>query len=353
METVSARALDRDASSAAGAYTHRTLYTSVLPFYTHLIEGFSRAEERISMVYHAFVHGEWSSRISDVLIARAKTGVRVRLMTDGFGIVLEAKRRWRKNLRLIRRLREEGIRVDVFNPSRRRLSISSRLHIKLSAIDDDVAFIGGSNIADHYLTWDDTNVRLHGKLAVSLHQVYDEVLSFSSTGPGDRNDPQLDRSLDPVVKLTIPRQRKDIRSSLLKLIDDADRSIFIRTWCFFPELQVMESLIRKAQQGVDVNLMISHRSRIRPVDFANPVLCRRIVRAGGKVYRFPGKYMHSKAAWNDKGDVLLGSANLEYVGLNTNFECCVALRDPWLCARLQARFLDDARNCLRPHGQTE
>ncbi len=327
------------------------LFTSVLPFYSRLLADLERAQRRISMIYHAFVHGEWSRRIAAVLIARAQAGVNVRLMTDGFGIFLEKRAYYLRNLQLIRRLQAGGVKVDIFHPDNLRIMAINRLHIKLSAIDDQIAFVGGSNIADHYLTWDDTNLRLQGPAMSGFHDVYDEVLGLSSRKPFRGNTWEGSSPQQPMIRLTIPQRKKEIREALLGLIEDADQAIHLRTWYFLPDNQVLHSLVHKARSGVDVCILLSHRTRVRPIDFMNRPMCRRIAKAGGSIYRYTERYMHAKVAWNDKGDVLLGSANMDYTGMNSNFECSLALRDPCLRDQLQEKFMEDAGGCLQPHAQ--
>jgi len=351
LESESLRALDSEACSKLPGGTRRMLFTDVLPYYMQLLRDLEGAQDAISMLYYAFDDGEWSTRISTVLIARAQAGVHVRLMIDGFGLVLEKPRHSRKNLLLIQKLREGGVTVEVFNPSGSRLTFINRLHIKLCAIDDHIAYVGGSNIADHYLTWDDTNLRLQGQLMRCFHDVYDEASNLSSSKSSNRKETSNNLSGNAAIKLTVPHRKKDICVALLKIIEDADRTIYIRTWYFFPDRQIMQALIRKARSGVDVRIMLSHRTRFRPIDIMNRYLCRRIAKAGGKIYRYTEKYMHAKVAWNNKGDILLGSANIEYTGLNTNFECCLSLCDLGLMDQLQKRFLDDACGCLRPYAQ--
>jgi cardiolipin synthase len=352
LESESLQTLGSETSSKLPAGTRSMLFTDVLPYYTQLLRDLESAQDAISMLYYAFDYGEWSTRISTVLIARAQAGVHVRLMIDGFGLVLEEPRHSQKNLLLIQRLRAGGVTVDVFNPYGSRLTFINRLHIKLCAIDDHIAYVGGSNIADHYLTWDDTNLRLQGQSVGSFHDVYNEALNLSSSKSSSHKEPPKNMLDNAAIRLTIPNRKKEIRVALMKLIEDADRTIYIRTWYFFPDRQIMQALIRKARSGVDVHILLSHRTRVRPIDFMNRYLCRRIVKAGGKIYRYTEKYMHAKVAWNNKGDILLGSANIEYTGMNTNFECCLSLHDLGLMDQLQKRFLDDACGCLRPHAQT-
>ena len=141
--------------------------------------------------------------------------------------------------------------------------------------------------------------------------------------------------------LTIPRQQYDIRDALMKLILDADRSIFIRTWYFLPDDEMLNALCEKAKNGVRVNVLLSHETRVRPVDFANYIHVHKLVCAGGHVYRYAGKYMHSKAAWSDNGDLLFGSANLDPHSMHTNFESCLQIHDSKLTWELRHAFYAD------------
>ena len=51
--------------------------------------------------------------------------------------------------------------------------------------------------------------------------------------------------------------------------------------------------------------------------------------------------MHAKGAWNERGEVLFGSANLEKMALENTFECCIAVRDKKLATNLRRAFETD------------
>ena len=73
-----------------------------------------------------------------------------------------------------------GVHVDIFKPRGHGLTKLNRLHCKVCAIDDRTVFLGGSNIGDHYPTWDDSNLRLDGHLTNVFHQVYDFVREYTA-----------------------------------------------------------------------------------------------------------------------------------------------------------------------------
>jgi cardiolipin synthase len=319
-----------------------TLFTKVQDYYTDLVEKLAAAQRSISMTYLSFDSGEWSEQISQVLIAKAAEGVGVRLMVDELGQLLDEPRHALDNLALFNHLRSHGIQVDIFRPVSP-LQANNRMHCKIAAIDNHMVFLGGSNIGDYYTTWTDTNLRVDGELGNVFHAVYDFLNGHSQNGKTST------RSIDTKnltagnnhLWLTIPHQQYDIRDALMKLIQEADKSIFIRTWYFLPDDEMLKALCEKARNGVRVNVLLSHETRVRPVDFANYIHVHKLVCTGGNVYRYAGKYMHSKAAWNNKGDVLFGSANLDPTSMHNNFESCLQIHDARLVWELRRSFYAD------------
>lgn len=319
-----------------------TLFTKVHDYYADLVKQLGTAEKSISMTYLSFDSGEWATRISDVLCSKALSGIKVRMMVDEFGQLLDEPRHAVRNLGLFNRLRTHGVQVDVYRPASP-LAINNRLHCKIAAIDDRTAFLGGSNIGDYYTTWTDSNLRVDGELGYTFHNIYDFLKSHSKHGnPGARSlNPSNLWTGNERIWLTVPGQHYDIREALMQLILNAEKSIYIRTWYFLPDDEMLEALSAQARKGVQVNVLLSHETRVRPVDFANYVHVHKLVCAGGHVYRYTGRYMHSKAAWNDKGEVLFGSANLDPHSMRINFESCLQINDSKLSWELRRAFYAD------------
>lgn len=330
--------------------TQKTLYSNVIDFYRNLVAELAVAENSISMMYYAFDHGKWAENISQVLAVKASQGIRVRLMADGFGQVLDNTSHTLKNRTLISVLREAGVDVEIFDPNGYQLTKLNRLHCKVCAIDQRTVFLGGSNIGDHYPTWDDCNLRLDGDWGNTFHDIFDFVRQFS-IGHEPISIPCLNLSElyadDAQVLLTVPKQRQDIRNALLKLIHESDKSIYIRTWYFLPDQELLDVLRSKAEQGVAVNVLLSHKTRVRPIDFANYIHTHKLVKSGGRVFRYTEKYMHAKVAWNNHAEVLFGSANLENMAMQSTFECCVLFQDKDLATSLRRTFEADTKLCLQ------
>ncbi|MFN3491821.1 MAG: phospholipase D-like domain-containing protein, partial [Anaerolineales bacterium] len=152
--------------------------------------------------------------------------------------------------------------------------------------------------------------------------------------------------------LTVPRHQYHIREALMNLIHSADTSIYIRAWYFLPDDKILNALCAQAKKGVQVNVLLSHQTRVRLIDFANQIHVQKLVNAGGNVYRYVGKYMHSKIAWNNHHDVLFGSANLDAHSMKGNFESCLQINASKLTWELCHAFQSDLASSIQqtPHS---
>ena len=341
--------------------TRYTLFTEVTSFYTDLLTALSQAQQDISLMYFTFDHGQWSNKIGRVLRAKAARGVKVRLMVDQVGLVVDTPLNAFRNQTLIRELRSAGIQVDIFRPRGPRLNQFNRLHCKVCAIDQEIAFIGGSNIGDHYPTMRDTNLRLDGDLGATFHQLYDYIGQFSV---GSTNDFFPDNKTNNIRLLNLQQlhgsqvlfilsgRRQEIRRALVKLILEADHEIYICTWYFLPDREILNALLSQARNGVRVHIILSHRTRIPLIDAANYIAGHKLTKAGACVHRYTDRYMHSKVAWNNRGDVIVGSANVDEKSLSSNFECCLLLNDEALIGDLKRAFEIDRHHCRVQTRQT-
>lgn len=323
-----------------------TLFTDVVGFYQNLIAALRQTERSIDMVYFAFDHGEWANKISHVLRQKAASGVQVRLMVDELGIVVDnVKHTWR-NWAQLAELRAAGVEVDIFRPASRRLTQFNRLHVKFCAIDKRIAFVGGSNIGDHYSNWRDSNLRLDGELGDIFAKLYVYLRHFSY-GHTNEEIPRLS-SLhlnDASLMLTLPGHRQDIHRALLKLILEAEHSIAIRTWYFLPDKEILNALLSQAENGVNAIILFSHRTRMPFIDIVNKIIANKLAKSGVRVYRYKGRYMHAKEAWNDTGDILFGSANVDRWALCSNFECDLQLHHLPLAKQLRQALHNDLVCC--------
>lgn len=107
----------------------------------------NRQQHYIYIEYFIINDGVMWRTILDILERKAKEGVDVRLIYDGFGCLTTLPNRYDKVLR------EKSIKCTIFNPFRPLLNIvqNNRDHRKICVIDGKTGFTGGINLADEYI----------------------------------------------------------------------------------------------------------------------------------------------------------------------------------------------------------
>lgn len=324
--------------------TQFKLFNNVHEHYTALQAALRNAKHQIFMAYFAFDDGQIARSVGHILAQKAAAGVEVNLLVDEAGQYLDNWRNGRRNRQLLAQMQASGVQVDLFRPRGRRLSQFNRLHCKFCAIDGVTAFVGGSNVGDHYLGWRDTNLRLEGALGDGFARLYASLRQFGGQGRISDCPAQLSVADMPLL-LTVPGRRQDIRRALLDIILSAKSVVTLRSWYFLPDKEIMNALLSQAENGVRVTILFSHHTRVPLIDIANRRLCRELTRAGALIFRYTGRFMHAKEAWNDQGDILIGSANIDRWALRTNFECCLRIKNHKLSHQLSAELSADAVHC--------
>ena len=323
------------------------LFSEVIPFYQDLLDAIGETQESISMMYLIYDKGSWTEKINDVLVAKREAGVRVRIMVDLLGTITDHPTNIFHNFRMLKRLEKAGIEVNIFQPSGSRMSISDRLHIKLLAIDQTKLFIGGSNMGDYYTGWQDSNLRIDGDFGQAGHDLYDFVAANSAKGMEKYQKKPSEINLsdfwfgDAQVLLTVPGSRKDICRRMLDLVFTTNDTIYFRHWYFLPNKEFLNAMLSQLERGVTLRVLLSHHTRIPIIDIVNHIPIKKLVQAGAQIFRYHTRYMHSKITWNESGDIIFGSANIEEKGLNSNFELCLKINSQTLSDELTQHFNRD------------
>ncbi|MGN1054238.1 MAG: phospholipase D-like domain-containing protein, partial [Erysipelotrichaceae bacterium] len=170
----------------AASLAHYVNTTGCYPVYSHtdvtyfplgenkfetLIEKLKEAKEFIFLEYFIIEEGEMWGRILNILSAKVKEGVEVRVMYDGTCELSTLPHNYPE------KLKELGIKCKVFAPLTPFVSTyyNYRDHRKILVIDNKYAFNGGVNLADEYINvkekhghWKDTAIMLEGEAVSSF-----------------------------------------------------------------------------------------------------------------------------------------------------------------------------------------
>jgi len=272
------------------------------------------ARATVHLEVYAFALDATGERFADALSAAARRGVRVRLVVDGVGSVLEGR-----SLEAL--LGSAGVQVRIYNPlTALLLGRLARDHRKLLLVDDEVAFVGGINIGDAYgggggePAWADLAAELRGPACAWLGA------SLRGGRPAPMHGPVR-------LQLSGIGGGRRLRRRYLTAIGAARRAVTIAHGYFLPDLRLVRTITAAARRGVAVTLLLPGKSDIPLAHPATAWLYGRLLEAGVRICEWERSVLHAKVAVMDGERLLLGSFNLDPLSL-VNLETLLEVREP-------------------------
>lgn len=299
--------------------------------YAALVENIRAARQCIHIIAFIVGRDDTGRRIVRLLAAKAKEGVKVRLLLDTVGCMFISRK-------FLAPLKEAGGEVGWFMPVlpfTLRGTANLRNHRKIAIFDYHTAIVGGHNLAREYMgpapyrkRWRDFGAAIHGPAATVLHEVFVADWCFATRESAEKLHAEMPPEATAphgTSELQIVASGPDVRGDplyegIIAMIQEAVRSVWIVTPYFIPDEVLLRSLIVKARAGRDVTLILPARSNHPITDFARRYYVRELQRAGGRVRLFEPGMMHSKAMIVDDRIGLFGSANFDLRSLFVNFE---------------------------------
>lgn len=147
-----------------------------------LLHDIENAKDSINLLYFIIHNDDIGKRVLDALTRKANEGVEVRLLYDGFGSILTPRRSFRKLGKCPDGHVAEFFPVRLFSFSK----LNHRNHRKIAVIDGKIAYLGGMNIGDEYLSrkklvWRDTHMRITGSAVNEIQNTLRSTGNFPPT----------------------------------------------------------------------------------------------------------------------------------------------------------------------------
>jgi cardiolipin synthase len=250
-----------------------------------------------------------------------------------------------------------GGEVRWFNPLLHR-GFAFRDHRKILVCDEEIAFIGGFNVAASYRGdgvksgWCDLGLEIISPVAVQLAAAFDEM--FAHAGPEHRRFRRLPRS-STKRSVTIEQGqlllsgpgwgRNPFVGAMLKDLAGA-RDVQIISAYFLPTLRIRRELAKVVRRGGRVQLMLAGKSDVYISQLACRSLYRRLLKAGIEIYEYQPQILHAKLVVIDNS-VYAGSSNLDPRSLHINYELMLRLADRKITAGARELFGRKLEFCAR------
>lgn len=325
-----------------------------------------QARSSVHLEYFNFRNDSIASLLFDLLAEKAKEGVEVRALFDGFGNDSNNQPLLKKHIKAIRK---RGIEIYEFDPIRFPWinHVFHRDHRKIVVIDGQIAYTGGMNVADYYINgtpqvgeWRDMHCRIDGDEVNTLQAIFLRI--WNKTAKQNIHGAKYFRGirggyyfhdLKPDTCCTAghkmvgiinrePRtSNKIIRQFYINAINDAKDSIKLVNPYLTLTGKLKRALKRAVKRGVKVEVMVSAKSDIPLTPDCVFYNVHKLMKHGVDVYIYEPGFHHTKIIMVDGMFCTVGSANLNSRSLRFDYEENAVIIDPCTTAELSHMFDHD------------
>lgn len=326
-----------------------TLLRSGAEYFPALEAAIDSASQEIYLETYIFQYDATGTRIAAALKRAAQRGVSVHLLIDGFGSLGLSET-------VIQEMLAAGVwvliyRQEIFSFRFKRHRLR-RMHRKLAVMDAGVAFVGGINIIDDCYEPDalsprfDYAVRVAGPLLEKIHAAARHLWTLVAWvyfkkrwidySPVSANHLPTGHQRALFVIRDNLRNRRSIERCYLKSIASARKEIILANAYFLPGKRFRQALIRAAQRGVSVTLLLQGKSEYRLQHYAMHALYGHLLDAGIHICEYRQGYLHAKVAVIDSIWSTVGSSNIDPFSLLLAREANVISHDQKFAMELRS-----------------
>ncbi|MGP1525368.1 phospholipase D-like domain-containing protein [Prevotella multiformis] len=349
-----------------------TLLTTGQEKFDDLFKAIDQARSSIHLEYFNFRNDSINEELIRRLAAKAKEGIEVRAVFDGFGNASNNRPMRKRRLKAIRK---QGIEIHEFKPMAFPWlhDIFNRDHRKIIVIDGKVAYTGGMNVADYYIkgtkavgSWHDMHCRIEGDEVNTLQKIFLRMWRIVSgqdvhgakyyRGVSDADymaglKPDTCRSAGKKMVGIINREphvTKDIiRCFYLNAIKDAKDSIKLINPYFTLSHSLKKALRDAVSRGVKVEILLSMKSDIPLTPDCGFYNAHQLMKAGCTIWIYKPGFHHTKIITVDGQLCTVGSANLNARSLRWDREENAVIVDACTTHELNQLFEDQKKDSFK------
>ena len=291
------------------------------------------------MEYFIIEEGKFWNTILEILVAKVKEGVDVKVIFDDIGCMQTLPGNYAKKLCKL------GIEATTFSRLKGQADseFNNRNHRKITVIDGYIGYTGGINLADEYINeyqrfghWKDTGIRIEGeavweytrlflidfvlnvkKVSEITYEIYPHVNNIKEKGfvvPfGDGPKPLYDHQIGKIV--------------IQNMLASATKYAYMTSPYLIIDNDLCLSIENAALRGVDVKIIVPGIPDKKLVNDMTKSYYKRLMNAGVKIYEYKPGFIHAKTYIVDDKYAMVGTINLDYRSLVHHFENAIWIYD--------------------------
>lgn len=287
-------------------------------FFESLVKDLENAKEKIYIETYIFREDELGQKIKNILIEKSKNGCEVKLLIDAIGSLTISELNFsdliasKGDVKFFRRILLLPFHLAKLN---------NRNHRKIAVIDDNISYIGSTNIDEQTSSWREFNLRIENKdFNHIFSRIFIDQFLISNSLILNTDSAKEIHKIDGIEILrAVPFVFHSVREAFLDLIRNARESIVIENPYIVFDGEVVKSLRKALRRKVKITIILPTRSDHNIVDYLNKKYMRKLKKMGIAILMYP-KMLHSKIILIDNKQWMFGSANFEYRSMFTQFE---------------------------------
>ena len=320
--------------------------------YPAWLEAIAGARETIHFESYIIHDDDVGRRFAAALIARARDGVRVRVVYDWLGAWATPRRFWRG-------LREGGIEVRCFNSPRLDdpLGMLARDHRKCVVVDGRVAYVMGLCVGKSWegwpeknlAGWRDTGVEIRGPAVADVARAFADTWAACG-GKLPEADAASPEPLEKAGEVPLRVVATTSGTSGLYRLDAlvaalARKTLWLTDAYYAGTPNYVQALRAAARDGVDVRLLVPGRgSDLALMQAVSRAGYRPLLDGGVRVFEWNGPMLHAKTAVADARWARVGSTNLNPASWVGNWELDIVVEDAGFGRAMEDMYLGDLAN---------
>ena len=354
-----------------------TLLMSGQEKFDDMFQAIRQARSSVHLEYFNFRNDSIASLLFRLLAQKAKEGVEVRALFDGFGNDSNNRPLKRKHLK---QMRSVGIEIYEFDPVNFPWvnHVFHRDHRKIVVIDGKIAYTGGMNVADYYINgteavgeWRDMHCRIEGDEVNTLQKIFlrmwNKVTGQNVYGAKyyrGYHGADYITGLKPDTCCTAGKKmvgiinreprvtNKIIRKFYTDAINEAKDSIKLVNPYLTLNNTLKRALRNAVKRGVKVEIMVSAHSDIPLTPDCVFYNVHNLMQHGVDVWIYKKGFHHTKIIMVDGRFCTVGSANLNARSLNFDYEENAVIIDPCTTKELDDMFERDKAESFKLTEET-
>jgi cardiolipin synthase len=301
-------------------------------YFAKLSTAIGEAKERIYFHTYIFSDDFTGNAIANELMNSARKGIKVFLLIDGF-----ASRQLPKII--LQKFIKSGIEVVLFEPlfKSKDFYFGRRMHQKVIVIDENIAFIGGMNIADRYnnrpeqKAWLDFAVEVKGNVVTEIANYCKEFwkshCKIHTAKEIEKTKKVNNFFVNPeevcLARVRINdwiRHRNEVSNTYIQLFKNARKEVYILCSYFIPGRAIRRQIVSASKKGIKIKIVMAGKSDVPIAKYAERWLYDWLLRNKVVIYEYQPNVLHGKIAVSDELMVTIGSYNINNISTYASLE---------------------------------